>query len=228
MNAAPGLRVYYGGTFDPVHDGHLAIARAARDALQAEIRLLPAADPPHRPAPGASAAQRVEMLQRALSGERGLLLDTFELQREERSWSVDTLHALRAQFGARQPIAWLVGADSFLGLPGWKHWRELFVLTHFVVAERPGYRLDDALPPALARTLDGRWSDGADDLHNAPAGRVLRLQQPLQPQSATELRRRIGAGQPWRQWLPPAVAEYIQAHGLYGAAPSSGRDPLRV
>ncbi|MGE8260938.1 MAG: nicotinate-nicotinamide nucleotide adenylyltransferase, partial [Stenotrophomonas sp.] len=119
-----GLRIYYGGTFDPVHLGHLAIARAARDQLQVAVRLLPAADPPHRAAPGADAAQRLAMLALAIGDEPGLLLDRRELDRAERqpgvpSYTVDTLRELRAELGPRQPIAWLVGADSLLALPSW-------------------------------------------------------------------------------------------------------------
>ena len=130
------LRVLYGGTFDPVHEGHLAIARSAPDALEATVHLMPAADPPHRAPPGASARDRVAMLRLALRGEPGLALDLRELGREGRSWTVDTLRALRADVGGAAPVALLVGADSFAGLPQWKEWEALFGLAHFVVASR--------------------------------------------------------------------------------------------
>lgn len=126
-----GLRIHYGGTFDPVHLGHLAIARAARDQLQVAVRLLPAADPPHRAAPGADAGQRAHMLALAIGDEPGLLLDLRELERSARqpgvpSYTVDTLRELRAELGPHQPLAWLVGADSLLGLTGWHDWEALF------------------------------------------------------------------------------------------------------
>lgn len=216
----PGLRVLYGGTFDPVHNGHLAIARAAHAALQAEIHLMPAADPPHRPPPGAAAGDRAAMLQLALAGERGLRLDLRELQRGGRSYSVDTLRGLRAELGAQAPIALLLGADSFLGLPAWKAWRELFGLAHFVVASRAGAPLDAELPPALAAMLQDRVVAAADALHRYPAGRVLYLRQPLHAQSASDIRARIAGGRPWRHLLPAAVADYIRARGLY--APGAG------
>ncbi|WP_313117093.1 nicotinate-nicotinamide nucleotide adenylyltransferase, partial [Stenotrophomonas indicatrix] len=113
------LRIYYGGTFDPVHLGHLAIARAARDELQVAVRMLPAAD---RAVPGATAEQRCSMLGLAIGDEPGLLLDRHELDRAERfpgrpSYTVDTLRELRAELGPSRPLAWLVGADSLLGLP---------------------------------------------------------------------------------------------------------------
>ena len=210
------LLVFYGGTFDPVHDGHLAIAREARDALGCTIRFMPAADPPHRAPPGANAAQRAEMLALALEGEAGFDLDLRELRRDGPSYSVDTLRGLRAEYGADAPVALLVGADSLLGLPAWHQWTALFGLAHFVVADRPGSGLDARLPPALAEAVAGRWTDAPQALREVPCGRLLRLQQPLHPGSATEVRRRIAAGDPWRDLVPAAVADYIARHRLYG------------
>lgn len=210
------LRVLYGGTFDPVHEGHLAIARSARDALEATVHLMPAADPPHRAPPGASARDRVAMLRLALRGEPGLALDLRELGREGRSWTVDTLRALREDVGSAAPVALLVGADSFAGLPQWKEWEALFGLAHFVVASRDGTPLED-LPAPLARVLEGRRAASAQALREAPAGQVWCLRQPLHPQSASDIRARIAGGRPWRHLVPDAVAAYILAEGLYGA-----------
>ena len=218
------LTVFYGGTFDPVHDGHLAIARHARDHLQATIALMPAADPPHRDAPGASALHRARMLDLAVVAEPGLRVDRRELRRGNRSYSIDTLREVRAELGADAPVALLIGADSLLGLADWKDWQAMFELTHFVVAERAGMAIDGDLPGPLASFIDGRWAISAAGLRAAPAGRLLRLGQPLQPESATDVRRRISAGQPWRDLVPPAVAGYIERHRLYGAgaaAPAS-------
>lgn len=215
---APGLRVFYGGTFDPIHEGHLAIARAARDACDVAIHLLPAADPPHRAVPGASAVDRAAMVGLAILDEPRLLLDLREMERAGPSWTVETLRHLRAELGPEVPLAWLVGADSFLGLPTWRSWRELLDLAHFIVADRPGSRLDGELIPELDSAVAGRWTTNPVDLCEEPAGRVLLLHQTLQPQSATELRRRIAAGQSWRELVPPDVADYIAEHGLYGAA----------
>lgn len=216
-----GLRIYYGGTFDPVHNGHLAIARAARDALNLPIRLLPAADPPHRPAPGASAEQRCRMLQLALADETGLLLDRHELERAARhpqrpSYTVDTLTELRQAFGPETPLAWLVGADSLLSLATWHRWQDLFGLAHFIVAERPGSSLPQVVEGVLGQALHGRWTDQPQDLEDAAAGHVLRLHQPLRSESASEVRARIAADGPWQPLVPPAVAGYIAEHRLYG------------
>jgi len=217
QSPVPGARllVYYGGTFDPVHDGHLAIARAARDALDADIRMMPAADPPHRAPPGATADQRADMLDLAVADEHGLCVDRRELHRAGRSYSIDTLVELRAEFGPQLPIALLVGADSFVDLPDWHRWRELFEHAHFVVAERPGSPLDGDLRPELADALAGRWCESPARLRDTPAGRVLRLHQPLHGESATAIRAHIAAGEPWRDDVPPAVADYIQRHRLY-------------
>lgn len=217
---ASRLHICYGGTFDPFHNGHLAIARAARDAFRVPVHLMPAADPPHRALPGATAAQRAHLLDVAVRGEAGLCVDRRELRRAERepdarSYTIDTLRELRAERGGDLPVALLVGADSLLGLPTWREWPALFDLAHFIVADRPGSPLDGGLPPVLADALAGRWTPLPDDLQRTPAGRVYRLDHPLQPESATGIRRRIAAGEPWRQLVPAAVADAIADERLY-------------
>ncbi len=216
------LHLTYGGTFDPVHGGHVAIARAACDELDAPVWLVPAADPPHRAPPGATAAQRAEMLTLALQGEANLFVDLRELRRaqrdpEARSYTIDTLRELRRELGGEAPLAMLVGADSFVGLPTWKDWRALFGFAHIVVADRPGIALEAALPAELAAETAMRWTDSPGDLRAAPAGRVLRLRQPLHAESATEIRACIAAGADWAGLLPAPVVGYIREHGLYGA-----------
>lgn len=212
---AAGLRLLYGGTFDPVHDGHLAIARHAHRALDTMVWLMPAADPPHKPPPGADAAQRVRMLELAIDGEAGLALDRRELAHDGPSYTVATLRRLRASPQGRGAVAILIGADSFRALDAWHEWRALFALAHIVVAARPGSPLDEGVPDAVADACRDRWTERPEALRAAPAGRLFALRQPPTPESSSELRRRIAAGEPWRQWVPPAVADYIQAHGLY-------------
>ncbi|MFW3174095.1 nicotinate-nucleotide adenylyltransferase [Xanthomonas phaseoli] len=213
------LHLYYGGTFDPIHLGHLAIACAARDELGACVQLVPAADPPHRPAPGATAAQRAQMLQLALADYPGLQLDTRELQRAAQcdapSYTVDTLRELRAELGPAAPIAWLLGADAFVGLHHWHQWEALFGLAHFVVAARPGTPLALADAPQLAAAVQGRWVTGADALVGAPAGCLYLLHQPLRGESASAVRSRIATGAHWQSLVPPPVAGMIQREGLY-------------
>lgn len=219
------LKLFYGGTFDPVHNGHVAIARAARDQLDCQVRLMPAADPPHRAPPGADAGQRAQMLDLAVAGEPGLRVDRRELRRQGRSYSIDTLRELRLELGPDMPIALLVGADSFVGLPTWREWEALFDFAHFVVAPRRHSSLDGALSPQLAAAAAGRWTDSAQTLKTTPAGRLFLLEQPLQPESASDIRRRIARGEPWQDMVSPAVAGFIARNGLY-SQPVPGASPL--
>ena len=215
MTATGALVLLYGGTFDPVHNGHLAIARAAHQALGTAVRMMPAADPPHRPPPGATAAQRAAMLELATVGEPGLCVDRRELERHGPSYTVLTLRELRAA-EPDVPVALLLGADSFLGLPGWREWRALFDMVHFVVADRPGGEWrPETLSGPLADQVRGRWAVDAAALAAAPAGRVLRLGQPLHEVSATDLRARVADARPWRHLVPDGVAGYIERHRLY-------------
>lgn len=209
------LQVLYGGTFDPVHNGHVAVAVHARDALAAEVRLMPAADPPHKGPTQASAQARADMLQLAIDGIPGLQVDLRELRRDGPSYTVDTLLELREQAGPDQPWAILIGADSFRAFDTWHRWGEVFDLAHVVVAERPGSPIDGQLPADVAAEVAGRWCRDAQELHLRPAGGLFALRQPLFPESASEIRRRIAVGGPWRGWVAPAVAGYIDAHGLY-------------
>lgn len=218
------LLLFYGGTFDPVHNGHLAIARSAARELQVPVRLMPAADPPHRPPPGADAQQRAAMLELAVAGDPDFIIDLRELRRAEHqpgtpSWTVDTLREIRAEVGQLQPLALLMGADSLLGLPGWHEWEHLLDLAHIVVADRPGNVLDGQLPQPLAEHLHGRWALNSGELLETAAGRVWCLHQPLHSGSASAVRAAIAEAADWRPLVSPAVADYILANGLYGSQP---------
>jgi nicotinate-nucleotide adenylyltransferase len=219
------LRVFYGGSFDPVHNGHLAIARAARDALHAEVALLPARDPPHKTITHADAEQRAQLLELAIEGEPGLQVDRRELHRAGPSYTFDTLAELRAELGAAAPLAWLIGADSLLQLHTWHRWRELFGLAHVVAVQRPGAQVDAARlraeAPAVLEEIGQRWLP-PEALADSPHGgfALLPLAE-LRPESSTELRRRIAAGEPWRDWVPERVAARIVQLNLY-------RDPAVI
>lgn len=216
------LVLCFGGTFDPVHNGHLEIARAVRDALDAEVRLVPAADPPHKGPTHADASQRAAMLELAIDGEPGLCVDRRELRRAGPSYTVDTLRELRAELGPHVPLVWMIGSDSLFELDTWHRWRELFEHAHVLAIGRPGSRIDpDALAaraPAVHAQIEPRWCAPAQ-LHALPSGGFAEFRLPRErPESSTELRRRIREGAPdWREWVPPAVAAYIAGHGLYGA-----------
>ena len=208
------VRILYGGTFDPVHDGHLAVADAAAALFDTDVALLPSADPPHRAPPGASAMQRAAMLDLAIAGHPRLQVDRRELHRAGPSYSVDTVREVRAEIGPAAPLAWLLGADAFRGLATWHRWRELFDLAHLIVAVRPGYALD-ALEPALQTEVAPRWTNDLGMLGRAASGLLLRLDLQPRLEAASNLRGRIAAGSPWESELPPAVADYIRVQGLY-------------
>lgn len=219
------LRAFYGGTFDPVHNGHLAIALAARDALGTTIWMMPAADPPHRAVPGATAEHRAAMLDIAIQGQAGLRVDRRELQRDTPSFTIDTLRELREKHGPDAPLAFVIGADSLHGFTAWKQPEALIAGAHWVVAERPGSALDEHLPPDVARLVGARWTMDPADLRRSPGGKVLRLRQPLHEASATRIRRGIAAGETWHHLLPLAVSRYIVEHGLYGTHPGPAAAP---
>lgn len=222
MTSVGRMLVCYGGTFDPVHNGHLAVARAARDGLDAEVALLPARDPPHKADTRADAAQRAEMLELAIADAPGLVVDRRELGRAGPSYSVDTLGELRAGLGANAPIAWLIGADSLRQLHTWHRWRELFERAHVIVVQRPGADIDmaalRAVSPEVAGLVEQRALPPEALAESAHGGFAVLPLPDLRPESSTELRRRIAADDAWMPWVPPAVAAYIVRHGLYRGA----------
>lgn len=216
------MLVCYGGTFDPVHNGHLAVARSVRDALSAQVALLPAHDPPHKGPTRADAVQRAEMLDLAVNGEPGLHVDRRELRRDGPSWTVDTLSEIRSERGVEAPIAWLIGADSLLQLASWHRWRELFELAHLLVVDRTGAAVDaDALrtrSPAVFAEIAPRWRKPGELATTTHGGFAPVPMPALRPESSSELRCLIRAGEPWQHWVPPAVAAYINRHELYQQA----------
>lgn len=208
------LKVFYGGTFDPIHLGHLAVASSAQKILQATIHFLPSADPPHRPATSACAVDRANMVELAIAGQSHFMCDRRELFRHGKSYSVDTLRALRTEFGPQKPIVWLIGMDSFLGLAGWHHWRELFSLCHFVIAPRPEHDLNQ-INANLQAAIVGRWLDSSRELIDNPAGSLFLLPMQQRDDSATRIRLNFEHGRPDNHHLPASVAEYIKIHHLY-------------
>lgn len=191
-----------GGTFDPVHLGHLRAAWEASEALDAEVRLMPAHVPPHRPAPVASAQQRVAILRAALAGQDRLKLDTRELDRNGPSYTFDTLSGLRGEIGER-PLVLLIGSDAFAALPTWHRWRDLFALAHFGVLTRPGHL--PSLPPELAAETARREAASADALRTMPNGRVLRIAITQLEISATRIRALLREGREPRWLVPEAL-----------------------
>ena len=205
-----------GGTFDPVHLGHVALADAALCALPLrEVLWLPSGDPGHRASPVASTEQRLAMLRLATSGDPRFRIDAAELESNQPTYTVNSLARLRAQLGTRQPLVLLLGADSFLSLPTWLRWRELFELAHIAVADRPGHRADrPQMPEELAEEVERRSASG-ERLAASAAGGIARFDMPPLDISASAVRAALAAGQDAAHLLPGAVLAYIETHRLY-------------
>lgn len=207
----------FGGTFDPPHLAHLRLAEEAREALGlARVRWIPAGRPPHRTPPRCPATHRLAMVRAAVADHAGFEVDDAEVLADSPSYTIPTLERLRGELGTRQPLALIVGADAFIGLPTWHRWQDLLALAHLGVATRPGHSLlAGALPAALAQLLAAHRADSAAELAAAPAGRILCFDMTPLDISATAVRALLARGASARYLLPDAVLDYIRAHGLY-------------
>jgi nicotinate-nucleotide adenylyltransferase len=214
-NGAVGI---LGGTFDPAHLAHLALARIACEKLRlAQVLWIPAGQPPHRDQPQTAPADRCAMVRAAIAAEARFVLDASEAECAQPSFTVLTLERLRRQYGPSRPLVLLMGADAFRGLPNWYRWRDIFDLAHIGVATRPGYPLADFAEP-LASEYAARRVAGAD-FFNAPNGSIATFELVAGTVSATEVRTLLAAGAPperLRALLPVPVLDYIRQHNLYG------------
>jgi len=208
-----------GGTFDPPHVGHLALARSARDAMQLdEVRLMPTGHSWQKSAAGASALQRLEMVRIALRDvgpAEGLRADDREVLRGGQTYTVDTLEALRHELGPDVMLVLIVGSDQLRNLATWRNWQRLFDLAHIAATQRERISLDD-LPPEVEAEVASR---GRDALPDAPAGSIVFFRMPAVAVSATGLRAQLAAGERPDALSPPAVLDYIQSHRLYRRSP---------
>ena len=203
----------FGGTFDPIHYGHLRTAYELWQSLRlAQVRFLPTGNPPHREASLAPTELRVQMVQAAIAGNDAFVVDDRETRREGLSYSVDTLLDLRRDFPERS-LCLLLGMDAFLGMPHWHRWRDIFDLAHVVVAHRPGWKAPITGP--LGEVMVDRGTGSVRELHAAPAGRVYVHAVTQLEISSTELRQLILAGRDLRYLVPDAVRDLIATSGCY-------------
>lgn len=211
----PPLTAFFGGTFDPIHYGHLMpVTALAKIVGLSKIVLLPNNVPPHRPQPEATSQQRLRMTQLASENNALFHVDERELQRQTPSYTIDTLEALRGETGAETPLAFVIGQDSLLTLHQWHRWEDLLGVCHLLVCARPGYQ-STLSTPTLQKWLEDHLTKDPRDLHQQTHGRIFMADTPLVTISATEIRKRRQAGLDCQDWLPPSVLRYIDEQGLY-------------
>ncbi|TFF38342.1 nicotinate-nucleotide adenylyltransferase [Pseudomonas sp. RIT623] len=205
-----------GGTFDPVHIGHLRSAlEVAEFMCLDELRLLPNARPPHRDAPQVSAQDRLAMVRGAVAGVGCLSVDDRELARDKPSYTIDTLESIRAELNRHDQLFLVLGWDAFCGLPSWHRWEELLQHCHILVLQRPDA---DVEPPDELRNLLAARSESDPTAMSGPAGHISFVWQTPLAVSATQIRQLLASGKSARFLVPDAVLAYIEAHDLYRAS----------
>lgn len=206
----------FGGTFNPIHFGHLRSALEITEALRLkQMRFVPCAIPPHRDIPDVSAELRLKMVQAAVENEPRFVVDDCELRRDAPSYSVDTLMALRHRLGD-EAIALVVGMDAFLGFHTWHRWREIVNLAHLVVMRRPGHdsRVEKMNSEVKLLVEQSLISD-SDQLHRESWGKIWFQEISQLDISATKIRDMVSEGKSARFLLPDEVWAIIEKHHLY-------------
>ncbi len=202
-----------GGTFDPVHYGHLRVALECKESLGLdELRMLPCARPPHRDQPIATAEQRLAMLELALQDSDHILADERELTRSGLSYMIDTLKSFKADF-PQAVLFLIVGSDSFQSLPTWHNWEKILDFANIVIAKRPDSK-DDRLSET-GRLLSGCFVNERDKFRQMPNGVIFELQVSQLDISSTGIRKLVQQKKSPQYLLPKAVINYIKNHSLY-------------
>lgn len=207
----------FGGTFDPVHFGHLRLAEESIGHLGlGGVRWIPAGQPPHRGAPQVTAAQRLEMVRRSTAGNPRFSVDASEVEAAAPSYTIHTLERLRRELGRTQSLVLLVGADAFAGLASWHRWRDILALAHIAVSHRPGFPVEMAsLPEALASEFNARRLSDVAGLKASASGAIVTFAMTQLAISATQIRKLLANDLSARYLLPDAVLDYIQTNSLY-------------
>ena len=202
-----------GGTFDPVHIGHLRSAlEVAENYALDKLLLIPSARPPHRGAPQVSAQHRLTMVELAVAEVDLLSVDDRELRRDKPSWSIDTLLSLRAELEEHDQLLLILGWDAFCGLPSWHRWNELLEHCHIVVLQRPDADIE---APQVLRDLVAAKSVSGPQTLQGPSGQIAFVWQTPLAISATQIRHLLATQRCVRYLVPDAVFKYIYAHQLY-------------
>jgi nicotinate-nucleotide adenylyltransferase len=224
QHPAPSMRLgVLGGSFNPVHNGHLTIARQTREVLTLDrILFIPASHPPHKLNDSLAPAQdRYEMVRLAIASDASLAISDVEIRRPGKSYSIDTIRLIQQEYGVQTRLFFLIGLDAFLEFPSWRDPLTLLNICSFVVLSRPGLLFRSLSTVALLPPIP------SPSLADLDAGKISRLDVPLGPQqltllqlppctvSASDIRARIGQRLPLANLLPPLVESYILRHHLY-------------
>ena len=202
-----------GGTFDPLHIGHLRIAIEMQEQLSLErVLLIPSHNPPHREQPEASPAQRFAMVQLALQAHENIQVDDREMQRSGPSYMVDTLESLHADCPG-QALCLILGMDAFLGLESWSRWQPLLDLAHLIILDRPDF--EPVYTPQLHSELQQKRIFEVAALHEQRAGLIYLARVTQLAVSASDIRARVRAGAKVDYLVPDAVNTYIKQHNIY-------------
>ncbi|MGK9172261.1 nicotinate-nucleotide adenylyltransferase [Yokenella regensburgei] len=209
------LQAMFGGTFDPIHYGHLKPVEALAEHIGlSRVVIMPNNVPPHRPQPEATSEQRKAMVALAIHDKPLFTLDERELKRSSPSYTAQTLREWREEKGPTRPLAFIIGQDSLLTFPTWHEYETILDNSHLIVCRRPGY------PLTMTEEKDQRWleahlTQNPDDLHTQPAGKIYLAQTPWFNISATVIRERLEKGEACDELLPSSVLDYIRCQGLY-------------
>lgn len=207
-----------GGTFNPIHLGHLRIAEELAESLQLEeVRFTPSANPPHKPIPKVSAAQRAEMVGLAIKDNSKFVLDAIELTRDSASFTIDTLISLRESIGKATSLNLIMGSDAFIHFDTWHRWKEILQYCHIVLIQRPPIATvaNNPLNSALEGLLSDHYCEEPTTLQNTPNGFIHMQAVTALSISSTDIRQRLQAHQSIRYLTSNAVIDYIHLHQLY-------------
>lgn len=208
--------VLFGGTFDPIHFGHLRTALELQEVLNVpQINLVPTGEPVHKSSTGASAAQRFEMVRLAVESDAALLADDCELVSDEPCYTINTLMKKRAEVGEDLPIVLVMGMDSLLGIKSWSQWQQLTDYSHLLIVARPGY--EPEFDSELHCFIDQHKVEDLNLLNSLPSGHLVMHQLTPMNVSATQVRKIIKQGSNPRFLIPDSVWNFIKHERLYGA-----------
>jgi nicotinate-nucleotide adenylyltransferase len=203
-----------GGTFNPIHFGHLNLANCLVDYLQVEsVRMIPCAIPPHRETPSVSAEQRLAMLQLAIDDHPLLTSDDLELRKSTPSYSIETVQQIRQQVGEETPLFFCIGMDSLLTIDSWHHWQQLLDYCHLAICPRPGYKLP--IKGHLAEWIEQNLCDDIERVKTLAQGCLHLCKIPLKDISSTAIRDSIKCAQSIDHLTPKSVVNFITKHSLY-------------